>query len=203
MWSRIARLAPLTGVVSGVLVLAAFAAGQGGAPSEHASGTQVAAFVHAHSSGQKTSDILWTFAFVFLVFFAGSLRAHLRRASAAEAASSVLLAGAAMMATGAALYFGSDYVLATTRADAAPATFQTLNALAVSLYLPVIAGALVFGIAGGVAILTARRLPRWLGVAAILIGALSVTGVLALPVLAIWTIITGVLTWKRADAPPQ
>jgi hypothetical protein len=198
MSTRISRWAPLTGVASGILVLAAFATGQG-ALSAHASGSQVADFVRIHGSGMQASDILWTFAFVFLVLFAGSLRAYLRRAPNAEAASSVLLVGAAMLATGAALYFGCDYALATTRASAAPATLQTLNVLAVNLYLPVAAGGLVFGIASGVAILSAGQLPRWLGGAAVVIGALSVAGVLALPGLAIWTIVTGIVTWKRCQ----
>jgi hypothetical protein len=202
MWNRLARWAPLTGIVSGLLVFAAFASGSS-APSAHAPGDEVATFVRAHGSGQKTSDILWTLGFVFLVFFAGSLRGYLRRSAAATSASTVMVVGAGMLTTGAAVYFGCDYVLATTRAGEAPATFQTLNALAVSLYLPVVAGGLVFGIASGVAILLSGQLPRWLGAAAAVIGALSVAGILALPLLGIWTIVAGVLTWKRANKAAQ
>ena len=61
-----------------MLSLIAFATG--GAPNASDSGSKVIAFYAAHSSDAQTSDLLWTVAFVFLVFFAASICTMARRA---------------------------------------------------------------------------------------------------------------------------
>ena len=156
--NRLSRLTPLTGVVFAVLAAVAFATAPG-APSSTASGGRVIAFYEAHGSSAQTSDYLWMLAFAFLVLFAGSLRAFLRRTPAAEALSSVVLAGAAVLAAGAGVYFGFDYTLASVPSHLAPAAAQALNVLALKLFLPVSAGGFVFGIASGLAILRGAQLP--------------------------------------------
>jgi len=198
MVTRLARLGPLTGVVSGALILAAFATSHK-PPDANAPGTQVVAFYQAHSTGQQTSDSLWTLAFAIFVFFAGSLRGHLRRTPAAEPISTVALAGAAVLAAGGATYFGFDLALANAPGDLAPAAGQALNVLALDLFLPLSAGGFVFGIASGVAILRSGQLPKWLGWLAIVIGLAMPAAILALPLLAIWAIVTSLILFKRSS----
>ena len=77
--------------------------------------------------------------------FAGSLRTHLRATDGAEGLSAVVLAGAAVLTAGAAVYFGADFVLAMMPATIAPPAAQALNMLALYLVLPLSAGGLVFG----------------------------------------------------------
>ena len=80
MKDRWGRLAPFTGVIFAVLtVIGIFASSS--TPSSEASGARVIAFYQAHHSAQSATDIVLTFAFIFFLFFAGSLRAYLRRTS--------------------------------------------------------------------------------------------------------------------------
>jgi hypothetical protein len=204
MLSRLSRLAPLTGVVFAVLAGAAFALSNA-PPGAESSGGPVIAFYKAHSSSQQASDFLWMLAFAFFVLFAGSLRAYLRRTLAAEALSSVVLAGAAMMAVGASVYFGFDGALAAVPSHLDPAAAQALNVLALKLFYPLSAGGFVFGIASGLAILRGARLPEWLGWVVIAIGIVTVTpgalgGIVAYM---IWTVIVSVLIWKRSGTDLQ
>ena len=204
MSDRLGRLAPLTGVVFAVLAVAAFGTASG-APSATASGTRVIAFYEAHGSSAKTSDYLWMLALVFFLLFAGSLRAYLRGTPAAAGLSSVVLAGAAVLTAGGCVYFGFDYALATVPSHLAPAAAQALNVLALKLFLPVSAGALVFGVASGLAILRGAQLPKWLGWAAIVIGIVTATpaGLLGLVAFIFWTAIVSILIWKRGGAPSE
>jgi hypothetical protein len=202
--NRLSRLAPLTGVAFSALAAAAFATAAG-APSSTAGGERVIAFYEAHGSSAQASDYLWMLAFAFLLLFAGSLRAFLRRTPATEALSSLVLAGAAVLAAGAGVYFGFDYTLATTSGRLAPAAAQALNVLALKLFLPVSAGGFVFGIASGLAILRGAQLPKWLGWLAIVIGIATVTpaGLLGIVGFIFWTAIVSVLVWRRRESSSQ
>jgi hypothetical protein len=199
--NHLSRLTPLTGVVFAVLAAAAFLTAQG-APKDTASGAQVIAFYEAHSTSAQASDTLWMFAFAFLLFFAGSLRAYLRPMPGVEALSSLVLAGAAVLTAGATAYFGFDYALASVPSHVAPAAAQALNVLALKLFLPVSAGGLVFGVASGLAILRGAQLPKWLGWVAILIGIVTASpaGLLGILLFIFWTATVSVLIWRRSRA---
>jgi hypothetical protein len=162
----------------------------------------VIAFYDAHGSSAQASDYLWMLAFAFLVLFAGSLRTFLRRTPGAEGPSAVVLAGAAVMAAGAGVYFGFDYTLASSSGHLAPAAAQALNVLALKLFLPLSAGGFVLGVASGVAILRAALLPKWLGWVAIAIGIATVTpaGLLGIVALIFWTATVSVLVWRRGGS---
>ena len=123
MVNRLSRLTPLSGVVFAVLAVAAFVTASG-ARSATASGDRVISFYEAHGTNAKTSDYLWMLAFAFLLLFAGSLRAYLRRTPAVEALSSLMLAGAAVLTAGACAYFGFDFALASVPSHLAPAAAQ-------------------------------------------------------------------------------
>ena len=153
MLDRLSRLASFTGVAFAVCGVAAFATSQG-PPSDD--GAKIKAFFIANSTSQQISDTLWTLAFVFLVLFVGSLRSYLRRTPAAEGLSAVALAGAAMMAVGAMVYFGFDFTLAVGASSVSPDAVQAVNLLALKLVYPFQAGGLVLGIAAGLAILRGR-----------------------------------------------
>ena len=201
MLDRLSRFTPLTGVAFAVLAIVAFGTASG-APKESASGAQVVAFFEAHGTQQQVSDTLWALAVAFFLLFAGSLRAYLRRRPAAEALSSLMLAGAAVVTCGAAVYIGFDYTLATTANHLAPAAAQALNMVALKLILPLVVGLFVFGLASGLAILRGTHLPKWLGWAAIAIGIISVTpiGLVGLGLLILWTPTAGVLVWRRSGS---
>jgi hypothetical protein len=172
-------------------------------PASDASGMQVIAFYQAHRTGTQVSTILLTLAVAFLVLFAGSLAAHLRRTVAAEALSLVILAGAVLEAAGQTVVGGVSYALADAPSHLDPAAAQALNLLASDLVLTNTIGLFVFGIGSGLAILRGDRLPGWLGWPAIAFAIVAITPAEALAFIAlvVWMAVVSILlTVDRRDA---
>jgi hypothetical protein len=204
MSNRISRLAPLIGLLALPFGLIAFASSQSG-PGVKSGGGPVIAFYVAHRTGQITSDMAWMLAFSSFLLFAGALRGHLRRDPRGETLSALLLAGATVLTTGAAVYFGCDYVLARAAVSLSAPAAQALNQLGLSMFLPVISGAIVFGVTSGIAILRTGLLPKALGAAAILIAiAAPVAGFGVILAIVLWTAAASVLLFRRSarDAQP-
>ena len=144
--SRLARFAPLTGVAFALLIPAAFASGTGAPPT---SPTAVRDYFILNGSASQVSDNLWMLGLTFLLFFAGSLHATL---PASRSLATLLVAGAALMAAGAGVYFGSDFTVSRDAQSLSPDAAQAINALALTLVFPLSMGGAVFGIATGLAI---------------------------------------------------
>jgi hypothetical protein len=201
MSDRLSRITtPLTGVLFVGLTLATIFIGASNTPDSNWSGTRVIAFYEAHRHNQRVSDVIAAVAFLFLVFFAASLRSYLRRAERAEAASTLSLVGAALFAVGFVIASGFDYALADVPSHLAPAAAQALNVASNDVWLLVPIGGCAFSIANGVAILRGAPLPKWLGWVAIVIGIAAVTPALffALFALLVWTLIVSVLIYLRS-----
>ncbi|MGH7635346.1 MAG: hypothetical protein ACRENC_16540 [Gemmatimonadaceae bacterium] len=194
------RLTPLTGIVYALLTFVAFASASG-APTNSASGAKVIAFYESHHTSARLSDTLWMFAFAFFLFFAGTLWAHLRGANG-DVLGVLVLVGAAVFAAGAVVYFNFDFALAVVPQHLAPAAAQAMNVLALNMEMAAAAGAFVFGIATGLAIIRGGALPKWLGFAAIVIGLIAVTPglIIALVLFALWAAVAGVMIWRRSPA---
>jgi hypothetical protein len=196
MSTKLDRFTPLTGLAFAVLALIAFGTASG-APNAGDSGAKVIAFYKAHGSTAQTSDLLWTVAFVFLVFFAASICSMARRAPESDGLRWAVAAGAAVLAAGAAVYFGFDFTLASGAGDLSPAAAQALNLLALKLYLPVGAGGVIFGVGAGLTITRGSLLPTWVGWVGVAVGVLAVAGVVGLLPLILWTALTSVLIFRR------
>jgi hypothetical protein len=199
MPARLTRLVPLTGVVFAVLSFAGMATAQP-PPGVKATGEQVIAFSRAHAHSQRLADGLLIAGFAFFLLFVGSLRGHLRTNPEAEAASSLALAGAAVLTGGVALYIGLDAASNAAPYALAPAAAQALNVLALQMVYPVIVGGFVFGIAAGVAVLRSRRLPVWLGWTAIAIGLVPLW-ILQFLLLYVWAVVVSVLLYRQSAIP--
>ncbi len=174
---------------------------RGNAGSERERREGVAYFT-THRSEAETSDILFALAFVVVVLFAGALRSYVR--DAAEGLGTLILAGAVIMAVGAVTVSGVEYGLAHHIAELRPGTAQTLNVLSNELGLPILAGAFVFALASGLAILRGAALPKWLGWVAIVL-AIAVlippAGFPALLVFGVWSIVVSILMYMRLGSP--
>jgi hypothetical protein len=194
----------LTGVVFVVLTVVGFAISNN-SPNSDASGQKVIAFYEAHRSRARASDILVVLGFGFFLFFAGSLRSYLRRTPAAEELSALVLAGAVMLAVGAAIFGGLDWALADVPNKLDPAAAQALNVLNSNLFFPIAIGGAVFGIATGLAILRGAALPNWLGWVALVIGIVTLTPAAFPAFLAFlaWSLVASVLLYIRGGAAPQ
>jgi hypothetical protein len=192
------RIASLTGIGFAVLGLAAFGTSQAG-PGRESPGGPVIDFYVAHRHGALTSDYLWAVAFAFFLVFAASLRGRLRAAAPADVATTAFLLSAGVTTAGATVYFGLDAALATSPGSLTPSAAQALNVLALTMFLPLAAGGLTFGLAAGVAILRSRTLPRWLGWSAVLVGLsfASPLGIFAVVLLLLWSAAAGWCAYRR------
>ena len=199
---RAGRFGAITGVATTMLVFVAFATSNP-PPSVEAGGAPVVKFYTSHSTAQHASDVLWILGFGVFVFFAGWLRTILREEPRAEGFATTALAGAAMAASGTSVYFGLDFTLASMPSSIAPAAAQAVNLLALQLFLPVAIGVLIFGIAGGVAILRSQVLPAWMGWTGLLVALTGPVGPFGLVALAIWTGVAGVVASRRLQSRSQ
>jgi hypothetical protein len=196
---RLSRLAPLTGVIFAVVLVAGiFTSGE--TPDGNASPAKVIAYYATHRSDIETSAIVFVFAFLFLVLFAASLRSYLRRTAAAEGLSALVLPGAVLMAVGATTASAVEYGLAHHLSRVEPATAQTMNLLSNELFLPIIVGAFLLAVSSGLAILCGARLPKWLGWVAIVLGIAALIPPASFPALlgfVIWSVIVSILIYRR------
>lgn len=199
---RAGRFGAITGVATSMLVFVAFATSNP-PPSVEAGGAPVVRFYTSHSGAQHASDMLWILGFGMFVFFAGWLRSLLREDPRTEWLATTALAGGAIAAAGASVYFGLDFALASMPASIAPAAAQAVNLLALQLFLPVAIGVLIFGIAVGVAILRSQVLPAWTGWTGLLVALTGPVGPFGLVALAIWTGVVGVVASRRIRSHSQ
>jgi len=200
--SRLSRFAPLTGVVFALLGFAGFAISKANSLSSTASGSQVIGFYAAHHAGQTTSDILLTVGFAMFLIFAGSVGDRLRQGDHREPFGAIALVAAGVLTAGALAFFSVDFALASGYGQLTPDAAQALNLLAFRLVLPACAGALVFGVAAGLAVIRSAIVPRWLGVIAIVIGLVGMSPLLAVALMALyaWTLVVAVILVARAGA---
>lgn len=204
MSDRWSRLAPLTGVLTAVLVVVAVFTSNGEAPKASAGPLKVVLYYSAHRSEIETSGILFALGFLVLVLFAGALRSYLR--PAAEGLATLVLAGAVLMAAGALAAGGIEYGIAHNLHDLTSETVKTLNFISLELFLPTLAGGFIFGVCSGIAILRGAALPNWLGVVAILIGIATLIPPSTFPALLaflIWMVIVSVLMYMRLGEAPS
>ncbi len=204
MSDRWSRLAPLTGVLFAVIVVVAVVTGGEETPKPSASAAKVVAYYTKHRSEIETGSIALALAFLVLVLFAGALRSYLRRTAAADGLGALVLAGSILMAGGALAATGIEYGLAHNLHDFTPEAAKTLNFISTELFLPVLAGAFIFAVCAGLAILRGAALPKWMGWVAIVIGIAALIPPASFPALLaflLWTLIASILMYQRSGAP--
>jgi len=199
MLDRLSRFAPFTGFAFVVLLLLGIFSSKT-SPNAQASGARVIAFYMAHKSGQETSDLLLGFAMMFFLCFIASLYGLLRRAEAAQTLALLGLIGAALFSAGLTLFAGIDYSLAYASHTLTPSAAQALNVIENQLFLPLFVGAVVFGVATGLAVVRSGLLPAWLGWAVLVFGIASGTPAIFIGGigLMIWALVTSIMIYRRS-----
>jgi hypothetical protein len=203
MLDRWTRFAPLLGVVF-VVVLAVSFAVTGNTPSSTDSGDKVIAYYRDHKSAQQASAFLGLFALVFGVFFFSVLRAILRSRGAGGLAAAAF-GGGILLAVGGASFSGFSLALADAPDKLSPAAAQALNLLNNDFFFPLAAGAAVFMIGNGLAVVRTGALPVWLGWVAVVIGVAAATpaGFVAFLALLLWVLVASILLFLRGGAGAQ
>jgi hypothetical protein len=172
-------------------------------PDSNAPGARVIRFYIAHRKHQQLADVLFVFAALFVVFFAGSLHGYLRRSTTSEAANVLIIAGAVLLAVGLTVLAGVSAALADVPGRLDPSSAQALNIISNDVFWTLPVGGCVFGLASATAILRGGALPNWLGWIAVVIGIAMATPVfwISAVVLFAWTLIVGGLIYVRSPQP--
>ena len=188
-------MAALTGVLFLVLLIVGGAI-QGEPPDP--ADDPVQEIIDFYSDGGKiwVGSLLQVLAAASFVYFAGYMRKILRAAEGeGHMLSAVALAGATILAAGAALDATINIALVETAEDIEPAGVQALSALWNNDFLVLALGSFVFVSATGLSLIRHRALPAWLGWVAIVLAVAQVTpaGFFAFIATALWVAVVSVM----------
>jgi hypothetical protein len=192
---RLERAAPLSGVAFLALLISSFIVG-GSPPDADDPTNTVVSFWREHEHAQIASSLLAGFAAVFLVWFGGVVRAHLREAEGEPGwFATTALGGFLLIAAGGLALAGFQFTAADTVGDVPATTTQTLAALNRDFFFLLDGGVLVAVFATAAATLKYRPLPRWFGYLSLLIGLIFLTPAFAVafPSFGIWIAILSML----------
>jgi hypothetical protein len=195
----------LTGVAWGVLAIVGIFTGPGETPEGDARPAKIFAFYSSHSSEVKVSAVLFSIAFLFLLLFAGTLRAFLRRDPGNEPLATLMLVAIGVVTAVAGIGGGIEVGLAKNIGHLGPQAAQAANLIENEVFLPIFVGGFVFGLCNGVAILRSRMLPAWLGWVAIVMAIVFLVppaGFAGLLLLVLWSIAVSIVMFMRFDQTP-
>jgi hypothetical protein len=198
-------LVPLTGVAFLAVLIIGFIVG-GEPPDAKEPAQEIVDHYVDNKDSVQVGALLEIIAAALLLFFVGYLRKVLRAAEGEGGMlPAVALAGATVMAAGAAIDATISFALAEAADDIEPAAVQALQALWDNDWMPIALGAAVLLLASGLSIALYGSLPRWLGWIAILLGVTGLTpiGFVAFVGGGVWILVVSVLLTLRARAAAQ
>jgi hypothetical protein len=201
MAAWLSKWGPLAGVISGVLIIIAFAASGTGTPGDNSTGPQVIRWYTANHNRATLGDLLVGLAMFFLVAFAAVLTRHVRRGDRWIANGA--LGGALVAAVGLTCLLGFDLILATDTKDLTSSSAQTLILLENDFFLPAVLGFALFGVLGGLAVVAGRILPVWMGWVLFAVGIAALVPPIswfAFLAAMLWVLIAGI--WLVIQGPP-
>ncbi len=197
------RLGALTGVGFAVFLIASFVVA-GEPPAQDDSTQEIVDFYTDNDDQVWIGVSLSMIAATLLVLFGGYLRKVLRAAEGeGHMLSSVVLAGATIVAVGAAIDATLSVALVETVDDIDPTALQAINAVWNNDYIPIGLGAMILSLSAGLSIVRHGALPAWLGWAAIVFAVIAVTPIGFAGVIgtALWIIVVSIMLAMRADSP--
>ena len=199
---RLARLAPLAGVLFTVLMVVALGVG-GDTPDVDAPAAEI--LDHYEDDGPLFISILsLLLAGVALLFFAGALRSHFA-AVGPDWLATVVFGGAIVFAAGLGMFMSSQIALIDAADNQQEASLQALNVIDNTNFGAAAIGMGVMYLASAWHVLAARSLPVWIGWLALLLGLLAVAGPLgfiAFLAFPIWVLIVSIALFRRIEARP-
>jgi hypothetical protein len=196
---------PLTGVAFVVVLIIGFLVG--GEPPDVKNPPQEIVDHYVDNKDSVQFGVLFELiAAGLLLFFVGYLRKVLRAAPGEGGMlPAVALAGATVMAVGAAFDAAISFSLAEAADDIEPTSVQALQALWDNDWPPIALGAAVLLLSSGLSIALYGSLPRWLGWVAVLLGVVGFTpiGFVAFLGGGLWILVVSVMLTVRARALTQ
>jgi hypothetical protein len=198
------RFAPLTGIGFVVLVIVAVIVG-GETPGADDGIVKVVNYWKDNQDQAIASAIIAAISTVFLLWFAGVLRAVLALAEGPPARlANTAFGGAIVGAMGWLLLIGFTFVAADTADDVAPQVTQAMSVLQADFFFPLSVGFAVFLLASGLALVRTAALPAWVGWSALVLGVVSVTpvGFFAILAMLVWIVVVSVMLFMATPAAP-
>ena len=200
------QLAPLSGVLAVVLIIAAFAVG-GESPEANDPLSEVISYYTDNDTDVQISAALLALGAFFFLIFSTTVAGLLRRAQGDTGGPSAFsFAGGIVFAVGLTIFAGLGFTAGEVIGDVDPIVVVTINALSMDMFFTVAVGTGAFLLGTGVGTLKTGVLPKWLGWAAIVIGVVAITplGFFGFLALGVWTLIASVMLamQARGDTPP-
>jgi hypothetical protein len=198
-------LAPLTGVAFIVVLIIGFLVG-GEPPDVEKPAQEIVDHYNDNKDAVQAGVLIQMVAAVLLLLFAGYLRKFLRAAPGEGGLlPAVVLAGATVMAAGAAIDGTISFALAETADDMEPASVEALQALWDNDWVPIVLGASTLLIASGLSIALYGALPKWLGWVGLLLGVVALTPIGFFVFLGggVWLLVVSVWLTVRARTAAQ
>jgi hypothetical protein len=202
---RLARYAPLAGVVFVALIVLAVIIG-GETPSNGDSALKIARYWKDHDTEQIWTSVIGAWATVFFVWFAATLRSTLRKAEEGTGrVSAACFGGAIVGATGFLTMLGINFAIADGADDLSAPALKTLTVFSNGFFLPLAVGFAVFFLAAGILAVRFAVLPAWLGWFTIVLGVACVTpvGFFALLVGLVWILVVSIMLYRREAGPAE
>jgi len=204
MTAFLRRVAPLSGVVFGLLILVAFIIG-GSSPGAGSTGTHVIDWYTKHHNSQNAVAFLLAYAAFFGLVWAASLKAYLSARSDSKAALTLGFGGFVTLAVGLAVFSGLGFALVDDTKKYETGAAQALNVLDNDMFVSLLVGLAAFMLANGLVIAMSGALPKWLGWIALVIGIVEMTplGWFGLLALIAWSIVVSVWVFIREGKQPS
>jgi hypothetical protein len=191
---------PLAGVLAGLLV------GRGALlrqhpPGDSATGPQVIEWYSLHGKSDGLAVLAAMVGLVLLVAFAAVMTGHAHGSD--RWLVNGALAGAAIAAAGFGSLLSFDLVLVTDVKDLTPASAQTLNLLQNDFFVPAVIGFALFGVLGGLAVVSGRIIAKWMGWLLLAVGVLVLIppiSAFCITAIMLWVVVTAI--WMTRQGPP-
>lgn len=209
MSDRFERLLPYSGVLAGLL----FVVTMFSTYAEEYGDPEAAQIINDHAGPNTAAYLAMTMSCVALLFFAGAIRAALRRSQRGASYSSVAYAAVVLVAASKAF----DAMLLKAGLDAAEeedlTALHTLAYVGSASWLPWVAASAALYVSVGMGGLRTEALPRWLAIVSVVMGVaclvgpigLAPAGIAAYLLTPLWLMVTGVVLARRAtpsEHPP-
>jgi hypothetical protein len=192
---NIRTLLPLAGALFVILAIVSFIVG-GEPPDADEGAAEIVEFYVDNEDSLYAGVYMLGLALLALLLFAAHLRNVLSDAAGGRSTPATLvLVGASILATGAAIDGTLTIALTSTAGDIDPASTVALQALWDNDFLPMALGTAVILLSAGIAGVTTGGLPKWLAWIALILGVLGATplGFVAFIGGAVWIVVTSIV----------
>lgn len=198
MEGKIARFAPLAGVVFVALVIVSFAV-EGDSPDIDDTPESVVEFYADNETEVVTASGLASIGAAALVVFATSVRREMsRRNSESSLLATAALGGGLVAAAGIGTDSAIRFALAESAGDISPEATQALFAFWDGFFWPMALGFGVLILAVSLSGFETRVVPVWLAALGVIVGVALFTpaGFIALMAFALWVLVMSFLLWR-------